>query len=132
MSMLFFTKALKAQDILEIPLPLLAHLGDAVFHVFERERLILTAASADEMHKRSAKRVNAVKQADLLDTLLPLLNAGEGDLIRRARNIKSASHKRIKQTIARKATAFEVLLGYLYLTDEIRLGRILAALHSDS
>lgn len=101
----------------------LAHLGDAVFHLFEREREIAKNSSASQMHKRA--RVGAIQQAKLLHQLEPLLTEPELDLTRRARNTKTSGFKKIDQATYRQATAFEALLGFLYLTDIVRLREIL-------
>jgi ribonuclease-3 family protein len=108
-----------------LPVTLLAHLGDAVFHLFEREREIFNAASARQMHSRVNSRVNAEKQAELLELLTEHLNEQELDLVRRARNVKASNFKRAMQKVSRKATAFEALLGYLYLENPARLKEIL-------
>ncbi|MBX9880083.1 MAG: ribonuclease III [Candidatus Obscuribacterales bacterium] len=108
-----------------IPLKVLAHLGDAVFHLFERERQTLTIKSAAQLHKQAASRVSALKQAELLAELMPQLSEEEADIVRRARNLKVSNYRKSGQDIYRQATAFEALLGYLHLTDESRLLSIL-------
>lgn len=101
----------------------LAHLGDAVFHLYEREREVARTSSARQMHKRA--RVKATQQAELLQLLLPALTETESDLVRRARNLKATGFRKVDQNSYRHATAFEALLGYLYLTDFARLKEIL-------
>lgn len=108
-----------------IPLKVLAHLGDAVFHLFERERQTLTIKSAAQLHMQAASRVSALKQAELLAELMPQLSEEEADIVRRARNLKVSNYRKSGQDIYRQATAFEALLGYLHLTDESRLLSIL-------
>lgn len=109
----------------EIPLRLLAHLGDAVFNLFEREREIQRALSAKQMHQRVLARVRASSQAELLDAISSDLTDFECDIVRRARNLKPSGYRKTKQETYRKATAFEALLGFLYLTDQVRLSQIL-------
>lgn len=104
----------------------LAHLGDAVFALYERERQIIQSINVKEMHERVAHRSSATIQADLLDKVLPHLNEEENDIVRRARNIKAPSGRPGGQLTYRRATAFEALLGYLYLTSRERLQDILA------
>ena len=123
---LFFTERPEKDSISAVSLTLLAHLGDAVFHLFEREREIFAVKSAKELHSQVNRRVNAEKQAELLDFLTASLNDEERDLVRRARNIKASNYKRAVQSVSRKATAFEALLGYLYLKDQARLRFILS------
>ncbi|HEY9775231.1 MAG TPA: ribonuclease III domain-containing protein [Planktothrix sp.] len=117
------TKKENVRKISEISPRLLAHLGDAVFHLFEREREIMTASSVKEAHRRA--RVDASAQADLLDAINDQLTEAELEIVRRARNVKPASSHRSDQGVYRKATAFEALLGYLHLTDRERLQTIL-------
>ena len=46
--------------------------------------------------------------------------------MRRARNLKVGNFKKVDQSVYRQATAFEALIGYLYVTDMERLKQILA------
>jgi len=104
---------------------LLAHLGDAVFHLFEREREIISVSSVKDMHKKTTDRASAISQAQLLDLITDELTDQEADIVRRARNVKGGS-RRSGQDAYRRSTAFEALLGYLYLTDGLRLAEILS------
>jgi ribonuclease III family protein len=122
---LFLKDQITLSQAQDIPMRLLAHLGDAVFHLYEREREILSASSAKQMHNRVTSRVNAERQAQLLDQISPRLSPLELDIIRRARNVKAANYKKGDQSAYRKATAFEALIGYLYLTDLERLQDVL-------
>ena len=122
--MLSGTKLSQSQAA-DIPLRQLAHVGDAVFHLYVREKEVLTASSAKEMHKRTAGIVSYKGQAKALHKLTDALFDEERDLVRRARNMKPAAYRRSEQALYRKATAFEALLGYLYLTDIDRLNQLL-------
>lgn len=104
---------------------LLAHLGDAVFHLYEREREILSAATASQMHANATKRASANGQADLLELISGRLTDTEADIVRRARNAKT-HQRRADQAAYRLATAFEALVGFLYLTNPARLEEVLA------
>lgn len=112
----------KAQDI---PLRLLAYLGDAVLHLYERERQILSARSAHELHKKVAARVSASQQSQFLELLADKLTPEELELTHKAGNLKLTGYRRIGQRVYRRATAFEALIGFLYLTDKSRLLTIL-------
>jgi ribonuclease-3 family protein len=103
----------------------LAHLGDAVYHVFIRERQVLTASNAQQMHRRTSVLASASSQSKLLDALSQHLRPAESDLVRRARNLKAPASRASQQSTYRKSTAFEALIGYLYLTDGSRLAEIL-------
>lgn len=104
---------------------ILAHLGDAVFHLFERENEVLTVVTVKQMHERMVSRASAVHQAEILDAIHDRLSEEEQDVVRRARNTKSQTYGKHSVGAYRKATAFEALLGYLYLTDHERLLEVL-------
>ncbi|MBI4533766.1 MAG: hypothetical protein HY711_07440 [Candidatus Melainabacteria bacterium] len=94
----------KAQNI---PLKLLAHLGDAVLHLYERERQILTARSAQELHKKVVARVSASQQSQYLEMLADKLTNEELELTHKAGNLKLTGYRKMGQKIYRKATALE-------------------------
>ena len=74
----------------------------------------------DELQKEVTKYVSAKGQASALDELLKrnLLQEEEIDIIKRARNNKRSIHpKHTSLAIYKKATGFEALIGYLYLTN---------------
>ena len=79
-----------------------------------------------KLHKLTVSFVNAEFQAELLDKIEADLNETEADLVRRGRNIPVTTSKRINHKTHRIATAFEALLGYLYLNDKDRLQEIFA------
>ena len=103
----------------------LAHLGDSVYELFIREYTITQTQNIQKLHKLTVSFVNAEFQANLLDKLEPDLNEKEADIVRRGRNLAVTTSKRINHKTHRIATAFEALLGYLYLYDKARLVEIL-------
>jgi len=117
----------KRRLVRDLPLKNLAHLGDAVFELVEREKETLSATDVERMHKQVVARVNSKEQARLLHVLKPFLTEEEQEIVRRARNLKPGSFRRnVDQADLRQATAFEALIGYLYLIDELRLQELLA------
>lgn len=123
---MLFVEPIKDQAILrEIPLRVLAHLGDAVLDLFEREHKLIESVSAKQLHKNVTARVSAASQAQILDKISEKLTENELDLVRRARNVKVSGRHRSSQNIYRKATAFEALIGFLHLCDQDRLKEIL-------
>lgn len=98
----------------------LAYIGDAVFEVFVRERLVCQAnRPVNDLHRLSVKRVKAGAQKEAMDTLLPILTEEEITLFKRGRNAKSNSTpKNAKEGDYHWATGFECLFGYLYLDDQ--------------
>ncbi len=105
----------------ELNLKCYAHLGDAVYEVFVREKIIMLTSSLSKMHKINTSLVRASFQCELLDVLEPHLTEKESDLVRRGRNIQISSSRKVNQALHRLATGFEVLIGYLHMHDRERL-----------
>lgn len=98
----------------------LAYVGDAVHSLFVREKLAKESdLKAGDLHKLASQIVNAHSQAVLAEKVLPQLTEEETSVYLRGRN-GNAHHKAKNQSGAdyRKASGFEALLGYLYLTGE--------------
>lgn len=108
----------------ELNLKCYAHLGDAVYELFAREKVVLLTTNLGKMHKINTTLVRASFQCELLDVLESHLTEKEQDLIRRGRNLPSSSARRINQSLHRLATGFEVLIGYLHLHDRERLLKV--------
>jgi ribonuclease-3 family protein len=128
--MLFTPKRISAGEIRALSLRLLANLGDAVCNLYERERAVISSSSADKVHRRVKARVNAQAQANFLDELKDALTDEERDLVRRARNLKVTTYGKTEQATYRQSTAFEALVGFLYLSDSERLSQIFLLLEA--
>ncbi len=105
-----------------------AYIGDAVYEIFVREELVNTTRLKPHMlHIESVKHVKASAQAEILKKLEEILTDEEKDIVRRTRNTKNHHlPKNANVNDYMYATAFEGLIGYLYLTkDEERLKEIL-------
>ena len=100
----------------------LAFIGDAVFELFIREYLMnKNIVKVKELKEESLKYVTANKQNDLLFKLINnnALTEEEMDIVKRGRNTKTNSKpKNCDVVIYRHATAFEALVGYLYLVNK--------------
>ena len=98
----------------------LAYIGDAVHTLYVREGLIHDGdKKIDELHKLASSVVNATMQARLAEKLFDSMTEQEQSVYLRGRN--SSLHHRAKNQSAgdyRKATGFEAVLGYLYLTGQ--------------
>lgn len=118
-------------DYRTLNITVLAYMGDAVYERFVRERMIRGSipVRADLMHKASVAYVNAFAQEQAIKGLMPSLSEAETGVVRRARNHRITSKPKNADPVTYKwATAFEALLGYLYLDgQEERLSRILEA-----
>lgn len=101
-----------------------AHIGDAVYEVFIRERTILMTSNLKRLHQLTIGYVNAAFQTELLEKLMPSLTEKEVDLARRARNIPTSSARRTDRALHSSATSLEVVLGYNYIHNKERYGTL--------
>ncbi len=98
----------------------LAFLGDTVWDLLVRSRLLLTGVKPGGLHRAASQRVNAGAQARAMRAVEPALTEAEGDIARRARNAH-AKHGAPKNQSAydyAQASALEAVLGYLALTGQ--------------
>lgn len=105
-----------------------AYMGDAVYEMYVRSFIISDAKRTSfELHKKSIKYVKAGAQSAHLELIMPHLTEEESDIVRRGRNSKSNHLPKNADVIDyRRATAFEALIGYLYLLKRYdRLGEII-------
>ena len=106
-----------------------AYIGDAVYELYIRNYLIETTnLKPNKLHREATKFVKASSQAKILDKLKDFLNEEELEIIRRGRNTQNHHlPKNANPTEYMYSTAFEGLIGYLYLTkQETRLNEILS------
>ena len=96
----------------------LAFLGDAIYETYVRLYIIgRMQAGADRLHRAAVKYVRAESQAEAVKQLLDSLSEEELSLVKRARNKRSATKPKNADPVSYKwATAFEALIGYLYLS----------------
>lgn len=98
----------------------LAFMGDAVFDLFIRERLIRRKpATSHQLHLYSTNYVKAASQAKISKMLMDHFTQDEAYIFRRGRNTKSTTiPKHAEVQDYKYATAFEAVLGFLYLTGQ--------------
>ena len=112
----------------EMPPLTWAYIGDAVYELFIRENLVnTTKLNAHRLHLESIKYVKASAQAKILKEIEAILTEEEKEIIRRARNTKN-HHLPKNGSVSdyMYSTAFEGLIGFLYLTKrKERLNEIL-------
>ncbi len=97
-----------------------AYVGDSVYELFIRTHLINNSnAKPHKLHIESIKYVKAKAQADILKKIVDNLTDEEKDIVRRGRNTEN-HHIAKNANVAdySQATAFEALIGYLYLTKQ--------------
>ena len=104
----------------------LAYIGDIVFSMYTRLRLLPTSNKVQVLHDIDAKMVSAVMQCKAMQALEAELTEDETAAFHRGRNAKSTVPKSASVAEYRTATGFEALLGYLFLENqEERLEEIL-------
>ncbi|NLC88044.1 MAG: Mini-ribonuclease 3 [Clostridiaceae bacterium] len=94
-----------------------AYIGDAVYELFIRTELVNnTKLNPHKLHVEAIKFVKAKAQAELLNKIQESLTDEEKDIVRRGRNAENHHlPKNADATDYMYATAFEALIGYLYL-----------------
>lgn len=99
----------------------LAFIGDAIFEVFVRERLVcMGSRPVSELHRLSVQDVCCGAQAKAAALLLPILTEEEAAVFRRGKNAHPGHvPKNADQSDYHMATALEALFGYLYLCGRI-------------
>lgn len=110
----------KTHEVRQLQPAVLAFMGDAVFNLFIRERLILLKhATSHQLHFQATNYVKAASQAKIAKILLKSFNEDESFIFRRGRNAKSNTiPKNADIHDYHHATALEAVLGYLYLTHQ--------------
>ena len=108
----------------------LAYLGDGVWELLVRRRLLAQGLRISHLHAEAIRRVNATAQAQAMAALLPRLTGEERDVALRGRNTRPhhGAPKHQSAIAYAEATALETLFGYLYLTgQEARLQELFRA-----
>ena len=109
-----------------------AYVGDSVFELYIRTHLINNSnAKPHKLHLETIKYVKAEAQANFLNEIWERLTEEEQEIFKRGRNAEN-HHLPKNGNVAdySKATGFEALIGYLYLTkQDERLNEILKMNH---
>ncbi len=109
----------------------LAFVGDAVYSLYVRERLVLTTDfNTGTLQKLTSAEVSAHGQSEMLEKIQPLFTEEENDIFKRGRNAKKSTRSKSASVAEyNRSTGFEAVLGYLYLTGQYqRISRLLEAL----
>ena len=97
-----------------------AYIGDAVYELYVRNKLINESnLKPHKLHIEAIKYVKAKSQAEKLNEIYDKLTDAEKDIVRRGRNTQN--HHLPKNSNVQEymySTAFEALIGYLYLTKQ--------------
>ncbi len=94
----------------------LAFIGDGVYEMLVRERLVCLANRPPrELHREAVSMVRAEAQAAAMEKMMPLLSEKEIAVYKRGRNAHTARNSEEYH----RATGLEALFGYLYLSGAI-------------
>ena len=110
-----FLNELSEEEIKSLSPLILAHIGDAYFHLYVRTRLLKVTHNIKKLHELSAKIVSAVAQAEAYKKIESNLTDEEKNFFRRGRNAKSHSPRSATVAEYHASTGFETLLGELFL-----------------
>lgn len=112
-----------------INIQVLALLGDAVYSLYIREKLIKDGINdIGKLQKLIIEYISAKGEVKTLNYLIAnnYLTEEEQDIIKRGRNYKNNNHPKNTDIITYKlSTGFEALLGDLYINNKERLEEIL-------
>lgn len=114
---------LEEQDYRSFSALTLAYIGDCVFDLVIRTVVIFRShKQVNDLHKKTTRFVKAESQALMIQALLDndILTEEEKAVYKRGRNTKSHTIAKNASVAAyRKATGFEAVLGYLYVTGQM-------------
>lgn len=119
---------MKIQDLRTVNTTALAYMGDAVYEQAVREHILKRGSyNVNALHNLATRYVKASAQAKIIKSIFDELSEEEQALVKRARNRKYHTKAKNADPVTYKwATAFEALVGYLYLAeDQERLEQII-------
>ena len=93
----------------------LAYMGDAIYDLYVRRRLVRRGGRVQSMHRQAVKLVCAHAQAQALGRIEGDLSEMEAGVVRRARNAHQNPPRNASPAEYHRATGLEALIGYLYL-----------------
>lgn len=102
----------------------LAFLGDAVFELMVRERMVQKGnAPVNKLHKQTVKMVCATAQSRAIEVLMPILTEEETAIYKRGRNTHNNVPKNADPAEYRAATGLETLFGFLHVKGDTNRAR---------
>ena len=111
----------KSQEEINMLSPLTwAYVGDCIYELYIRTNLVnKTKLKPHKLHIETIKYVKAKAQADILKRIEKNLTEKELEIVRRGRNAENHHlPKNADPADYMYSTAFEGLIGYLYLTKQ--------------
>ena len=110
--------AMEEVDIRTYSPLVLAYIGDGIYELVIRSLLVGQGnTQANKLHKKASTLVNAAVQSAMMERTKEELTEEELHVFKRGRNANSATMaKHATMADYRRATGFEALMGYLYLS----------------
>ena len=111
---------LEDQDLRSYSPLTLAYIGDGVYELVIRTILVKKGnCPVNRLHKKASSLVKAGAQSAIMEVIEEKLTPEELSVYRRGRNAHSPTMaKHATMADYRRATGFEALMGYLYLTED--------------
>lgn len=123
----------------DLPILALAFVGDAIWHIYVRDHVIMHGIrKPNDLHRAATRYVRAEAQAAALEGLMGELTPAEQAVAKRGRNAKTSRGAKHADVLAyRHSTGFEALLGHVYGTGQTErlsdlCGRALRILDEES
>ncbi|MCR5636036.1 MAG: ribonuclease III [Clostridiales bacterium] len=99
----------------------LAFIGDSVFEILVRERLVCKGnRPVADLNKEKVKLVCCASQAEMIKKIEPLLTNDELKIYKSGRNSHVKAPRNASSSDYHNATGLEALFGYLYLSNNIQ------------
>ncbi len=112
----------------------LAFVGDAVFSLYVRTRLVRSVTGKPSEYQTAGSKIESARaQSEFVEKILPILTEEENEIYRRGRNAKKATKsKNAAAGEYNRSTGLEAVIGYLYfIGDEARLQELFSHLDEE-
>lgn len=111
---------MKHTDSSQLSPLVLAYIGDSIYDLVIKTWVIEQGnMQVNKLNKKTSSIVKAESQSAMIGAIEPMLSEYEDAVYKRGRNAKSyTSAKNASIGDYRRATGFEALMGYLYLSGE--------------
>ena len=99
----------------------LAYIGDSVYDLYIRTYLASKSnEKSRKLHKKAISYVSAKAQSKIIDKIFEVLTDDEKAVYKRGRNTNIVTNKHVDIIEYKKATGFEALVGYMYISGNVK------------
>ena len=99
----------------------LAYIGDSVYDLYIRTYLASKSnEKSGKLHKKAISYVSAKAQSKIIDKIFEVLTDDEKAVYKRGRNTNIVTNKHVDIIEYKKATGFEALVGYMYISGNVK------------